>query len=73
MDPGFELALNTAAAAAPVSDAPKIDIRGKSRDDLLAMRVGELKQVLTDNKVDITGLLEKADLVDKIMQLKSHM
>ncbi len=40
----------------------------------MAMKVSELKQILNEHHVNFAGLLEKSDLVDKIVsQISSKM
>jgi len=63
MDSQFESALEKVA-----SQVPKIDLKGKSKEEVSALSVKQLKEALKQKNIDISTLLEKSELVDKAMQ-----
>ncbi|GLC73392.1 hypothetical protein PLESTF_001370400 [Pleodorina starrii] len=74
MDPGFESALRTAAAAASDRGAgtggggrQALPLVTSSQEELLAMPVKALKELLTERGLSTADCVEKADLVNKIL------
>jgi thiol-disulfide isomerase/thioredoxin len=79
MDPNFESTLKKAIAepgtakASPSSSssssssAPKINLQNETRESLAARSGKELKQIAADNHVNITGLLEKDEIINKLL------
>eukprot|EP00127_Corallochytrium_limacisporum_P000328 Clim_evm23s11 gene=Clim_evmTU23s11 len=61
MDPNFENAIQTACAT-----PKKVDPETRSKEELTALSVKELKNILADHNVSAAGCLEKADLVARI-------
>lgn len=45
-----------------------LDVTGKTRQDLMAMRANDLKRILAFAHVDYRGLSEKPELVDAILR-----
>lgn len=50
-----------------LKSARRVDVKGKSREELMAMPVRDLKQVLADHGISSAGLPEKGDLVTVIL------
>lgn len=68
-DPGFEAALNkAAAAAAPKREPEALPLITESKEELMSRSIKELKGMLSERGVSMAGLAEKADLVGKIME-----
>ena len=71
MDPGFIKAVNSAVTDAnPVRMEPLPPITA-SREELMEMKVKDLKGILTARAIPLTGLFEKGDIVSKILELCS--
>jgi len=64
MMPQFEEELQKAIATL----APAIDFKGKSKEDLSALPVKDLKAALQAKHVDTTGLTEKSEFVDAVFK-----
>eukprot|EP01108_Squamamoeba_japonica_P007857 TRINITY_DN6813_c0_g1_i1.p1 TRINITY_DN6813_c0_g1~~TRINITY_DN6813_c0_g1_i1.p1 ORF type:complete len:191 (+),score=29.63 TRINITY_DN6813_c0_g1_i1:210-782(+) len=60
-DVGFESAL------AAVQAQRKVEKNTKSKDELMSMSVKELKAILADHKISAAGCVEKADLVERVL------
>jgi len=72
-DPQFENAIASAKAAAQA--AARRDLSQYSNDDLKAMKVRELKEILTEYRVcrsAIAHCIEKQDLVDQVAALRDQ-
>jgi len=67
MDPDFESAVRRYAPEGKKKKA--LQPLNFTRDQLSAMSIKELKGILTEREVSFTGLLEKADFVEKILEL----
>ncbi|KAG2497184.1 hypothetical protein HYH03_004773 [Edaphochlamys debaryana] len=71
MEPGFETALRTAAAAASDRAAPDsrepLPLITASLDELLGMPVKALKEMLTERGLSTADCVEKSDLAKKIV------
>lgn len=76
MDPQFEATLQKAIAepstkkAAPAAAAaggPKVDLRKETQESLSARSGKELKQIAAQNHIDITGCLEKPEIIAKLL------
>jgi len=69
MDPGFAAAVDKAVSESPPKQAPPPPSPiTASREELHAMAIKELKQILRDRGVSMTGLAEKGDIVAKILE-----
>ncbi|PNH11046.1 Thiol-disulfide oxidoreductase ResA [Tetrabaena socialis] len=73
MDPGFESALRTAAAAAPARTAAApppqaLPLVTASLEELMALPVKALKELLTERGLSTSDCVEKGDLAKKIRE-----
>ena len=66
MDPKFEQALVSAIDRLK-QQKPALNVRGLSADQLRALSVRDLKDGMKAANISFAGLLEKEDLVQKIL------
>jgi len=67
MDGTFEQAIRKAISEANGPSAPAVDVKKLSRDQLMAMKVSELKQILSSLHGSFQDINEKEALVDRIL------
>lgn len=65
MDPQFEAALKKACAE---GGAPAVNLRNETEASLTARSVKELKQMAADNRIDLSGCIEKSEMVAKLLK-----
>jgi len=70
MEPAMVSNIEKCLEAFTVASKPKIDFKHLSREELLAMPIKTLKQILEENRVNIQHILEKSELVDAIEKLQ---
>lgn len=69
MDPDFTAAVDKAVSeTAPKAGPPTLPAVTASREELQAMSIKDLKQILRERGVSIAGLAEKGDIVAKILE-----
>jgi len=79
MESGLETSITTAVAASSTTasatpatetktEEKAPDLRGKTRDEVNALPVKDLKAALRAKAIDFTGLLEKSEIVAKVME-----